>query len=158
MALTFHLFESSRFLFFIFSKAIPTTPHLHHVIIPSNALQKPRSFPNFHNPPVPFTTMHLLLLLVSAASLASALPSNPKAQVLDCLQIAGIPDDLPASPHFAALETPFNIRLNYTPSVIVTPKTEQELALAVKCASGTGVKVQARSGGHSYASFSMGGE
>lgn len=102
--------------------------------------------------------MHLLSLLVSAASLAAALPSNPKAQVLDCLTSNGIPDTLPGSPQFAALETPFNIRLNYTPSVIVTPKTEKELALAVKCACGTGVKVQARSGGHSYASFSTGGK
>ncbi|TID15918.1 carbohydrate-binding module family 18 [Venturia nashicola] len=102
--------------------------------------------------------MLLLSLLVSVASLASARPSSPKAQVLDCLQAAGIPDNPPGSLQFAALETPFNLRLNYTPSVIVTPRTEQELAVAVKCACGTGVKVQARSGGHSYASFSMGGQ
>lgn len=102
--------------------------------------------------------MHLPSLLVSAASLASALPSDPKAQVLDCLQINNIPDALPGSPQFAALETPYNIRLNYTPSMFVTPKNEQELAAAVKCASVTGLKVQARSGGHSYASFSMGGK
>jgi hypothetical protein len=105
--------------------------------------------------------MHLSSLLataVTAASLVAALPSNPQAQVLDCLKANGIPDSLPGSSDFAALEIPFNLRLNYTPSVIIVPKTEQEIALAVKCACGTGVTVQARSGGHSYASFSTGGK
>ena len=100
----------------------------------------------------------LLVTAVTAVSYVAALPANPQAQALDCLRANGIPDSLPGAPDFAGLELPFNIRLNYTPSVIIVPKTEHEIALAVKCACDAGVKVQARSGGHSYASFSTGGK
>jgi hypothetical protein len=106
--------------------------------------------------------MHLHSLLVTAlttASLVASLPAtSPEAQTSDCLRSNGIPDSLPGSPDFAGLELPFNIRLNYTPSVIIVPKTEQEIALAVKCACEGKLKVQARSGGHSYGSFSTGGK
>lgn len=105
--------------------------------------------------------MHLCSLLVTAittALLSAALPSDPQAQALDCLKTNGVSYGVPGSSSFAELEVPFNIRLNYTPSVITLPKTEQEIALAIKCACDAGVKVQARSGGHSYASFSTGGK
>jgi FAD/FMN-containing dehydrogenase len=47
--------------------------------------------------------------------------------------------------------------LQYNPAVIVLPTTQQHISDAVVCAGKAGVKVQAKSGGHSYASFSTGG-
>lgn len=50
------------------------------------------------------------------------------------------------------------MRLEYTPAVIIIPTTIQHVSDAVLCASKNGLKVQAKSGGHSYASFSTGGQ
>ena len=53
---------------------------------------------------------------------------------------------------------PYNLRLVYTPAVITIPTTPQEVGYSAICAAEAGLKVQAKSGGHSYASFSSGGE
>jgi len=54
----------------------------------------------------------------------------------------------PSSSSFSQLCQPYNIRLQYTPAIIVLPKTPQHVCKAVLCAKGLG-KVQAGSGGHS---------
>ena len=76
----------------------------------------------------------------------------------DCLNDKNIPISLISSPNFAQLAQPYNLRLPYTPVVIVLPTTPQHISDAVVCAGKYGVKVQAKSGGHSYASFSSGGK
>lgn len=63
--------------------------------------------------------------------------------------------------------TPFNLRLHYKPAIIVYPTNEIEVAGALACATGNifidgnpkfSMRVQARSGGHSYAAYSLGGK
>ncbi|KAI9789690.1 MAG: hypothetical protein M1816_005865 [Peltula sp. TS41687] len=76
----------------------------------------------------------------------------------DCLGNKKVPVRFTSSPDFADRAEPFNLRLSYTPAVIVLPTTPQHVSDAVRCASDAGVKVQARGGGHSYASFSSGGQ
>lgn len=51
----------------------------------------------------------------------------------------------------------YNVRLPCEPRVIVLPDTAAQVAEAVLCAAHHGLPVQAKSGGHSYASFSNGG-
>ena len=63
-----------------------------------------------------------------------------------------------SSPDFAQRAKPYNLRLAYTPAVIVVPTTVKHVQDAVVCASQNGVKVQAKSGGHSYASYAFGGQ
>lgn len=64
---------------------------------------------------------------------------------------------------------PYNLRLPYVPAIVVIPESAAQVATAVRCAShGPGavlppgdspkVEVQARSGGHSYAAYSLGGQ
>ncbi len=53
---------------------------------------------------------------------------------------------------------PFNMRLQYTPAAIAVPTTIAHVQDAVKCAAKVGVKVNPKEGGHSYASFGLGGE
>jgi hypothetical protein len=48
--------------------------------------------------------------------------------------------------------------LAYKPAAIILPTTAQQVSDAVVCAGKNNLKVQARSGGHSYASFSTGGK
>lgn len=52
---------------------------------------------------------------------------------------------------------PYNLAVDVTPLAVVRPNTAQEVSGIVKCASTAGVKVQAKSGGHSYANFGLGG-
>lgn len=59
---------------------------------------------------------------------------------------------------YGNLVQPYNLRLPYKPAVVVLPTTAQHVQDAVVCAANGGLKVQAKSGGHSYASFSSGGK
>lgn len=92
-------------------------------------------------------------LLVGLASASLALRAR---QVSDCLK--DVPASWESDPNYAELAEPFNLRLAYKPKVIVLPTTEEHVQTAVKCANKGGFKVQARSGGHSYASYSSGGQ
>ncbi len=47
---------------------------------------------------------------------------------------------------------PYNLAVNVTPAAVVRPSTAQDVAAIVSCAAANNVKVQAKSGGHSYAS------
>jgi len=75
-----------------------------------------------------------------------------------CLSSFNVPISIPSSPNFTQLTSSYNIRLQYTPAVIILPTTHLQISNAVLCAVRFGVKVQAKSGGHSYASFSSGGQ
>lgn len=59
---------------------------------------------------------------------------------------------------WADLVEPYNTRLPFTPAVVVLPTTNQHVQDAVVCAAQAGLKVQAKSGGHSYASTGLGGK
>ncbi|KAF1961556.1 FAD-binding domain-containing protein [Byssothecium circinans] len=92
------------------------------------------------------------------AGLASASFAKRAAKIADCLGDKNVPVRWENSPDFSELAEPFNLRLAYKPKVIVLPSKDQHVQDAVKCANECGFKVQARSGGHSYASYSSGGK
>ncbi|KAI0428058.1 hypothetical protein F5Y09DRAFT_11227 [Xylaria sp. FL1042] len=52
----------------------------------------------------------------------------------------------------------YNLDLPVTPIAVTRPETAQDVAGFVKCAVTSNVKVQPRSGGHSYANYGLGGE
>lgn len=82
----------------------------------------------------------------------------PASTLSDCLGKKNVPIRLASSPDFAQRAKPYNLRLAYTPAVIVVPTTVKHVQDAVVCASQNGVKVQAKSGGHSYASYAFAGQ
>ncbi|CAL8575991.1 hypothetical protein XPA_001885 [Xanthoria parietina] len=85
--------------------------------------------------------------------------STPTAGTLgQCLTQKNVPIRLASSSDFSQLAQPYNLRLPYTPAVIVLPTTVQHISDAVTCAAKYNVKVQPRGGGHSYAAFSLGGQ
>ncbi|EJU00029.1 FAD-binding domain-containing protein [Dacryopinax primogenitus] len=94
----------------------------------------------------------LLLLLLALNTLAS--PS----QLQTCLTSLSFPVLLPSSPSYAPACQAYNRRLTFLPSSVVYPRTPAEVALAVRCASSASVPVVARSGGHGYAAFALGGQ
>lgn len=106
--------------------------------------------------------MRTIALSVALAGLAVANPlSSPlskRAAIDDCLKAANVPVDAPNSNDWKLDVNPFNQRLKYTPVAIAAPTTVQHVQAAVSCAAKVGVKVNPKSGGHSYASFGLGGE
>ncbi|KAF2182763.1 carbohydrate-binding module family 18 [Zopfia rhizophila CBS 207.26] len=97
--------------------------------------------------------------VTTASPTSSATPSSSSsASLTDCLNSKNVPVKWTTSPDYESLAKPYNLRLPYKPVVIVVPTTTQHVQDAVVCAGKAGVKVQAKSGGHSYASFSSGGK
>ncbi|KPM43711.1 hypothetical protein AK830_g2891 [Neonectria ditissima] len=65
----------------------------------------------------------------------------------------------PLDPLFhIAWARPYNLQVPVTPAAVLRPDNAQDVADAVKCANENGIKVQARSGGHSYGNFGLGGD
>lgn len=87
---------------------------------------------------------------------ASATPSA-SGDVLQCLNGKKVPYKMTSDGDYAELVEPYNLARPFKPSVVVLPQTQQNVQDAVVCAAQKGIKVQAKSGGHSYASFSSGG-
>jgi hypothetical protein len=107
---------------------------------------------------ITITTLSALV----AAILAVASPQDGYAFELAqnlqaCLANKSVPTRLNSSPDWTSLIDPYNLRLKYTPAAVTLPTTPQHVSDSVVCAVAAGVKVQARSGGHSYGSFSLGG-
>ncbi|KAK0709174.1 hypothetical protein B0T26DRAFT_720658 [Lasiosphaeria miniovina] len=99
--------------------------------------------------------------LVLSATLAASVSANPlskRAAIDDCLKSAGVPVDTRGSNDWTSDVRPFNQRLPYTPVAIAVPTSVEHVQGAVSCAAKVGLKVNPKSGGHSYASFGLGGE
>jgi hypothetical protein len=95
----------------------------------------------------------------SSTAKASATPSaSGSATALQCLSSKNVPYKMTSDAGYSDLIEPYNTRLPFTPAVVVLPTTNQHVQDAVVCAAQYGLKVQAKSGGHSYASFSLGGK
>ncbi|KAF2279807.1 FAD-binding domain-containing protein [Westerdykella ornata] len=52
---------------------------------------------------------------------------------------------------------PYNLDIPITPAAVTYPQTAEQVAAIVKCANDFSLKVQPRSGGHSYANYGIGG-
>ncbi|CAH0052526.1 unnamed protein product [Clonostachys solani] len=73
-------------------------------------------------------------------------------RLLTCVSFAGDPL------YQLAWVKPFNLDIPVTPAAVIRPNTAEEVAGAVKCAKQYNVAIQAKSGGHSYGNFGLGGE
>lgn len=74
------------------------------------------------------------------------------------LQDHSVPFISSQSPTWATDSTAYNLRVPATPALIVYAKTVKHVQDAVNCGVAVGLKVTARSGGHSYTSLGLGGE
>jgi FAD/FMN-containing dehydrogenase len=69
-----------------------------------------------------------------------------------------VPIKLISGSDWSTYAATYNTRLEYTPAVIALPTTNQNVQDAVTCGVQFGATMQAKGGGHSYASFSTGGQ
>ncbi|KAJ3526722.1 hypothetical protein NM208_g11051 [Fusarium decemcellulare] len=100
----------------------------------------------------------LILSLYSAASQALPTSRGLEDSLTSCLAQASVPYAPRNSTQWAQDTRPYNLRLPYTPAAVAIPTTIQHIQAAVRCGSQNGVRVSAKSGGHSYGSFGFGGE
>ena len=106
---------------------------------------------------------HSYLALSNVAFFTSLIQASPgelhsRSTVETCLIANNVTYAVPTSENWTTLSTPYNLRLVYEPAVITIPKTQDQVSSSVLCAAVAGLKVQAKSGGHSYASYSSGGQ
>jgi hypothetical protein len=103
----------------------------------------------------------LLILTISIIAHPSSLSLKRSGSAFEtitaCLDSHHVIYVTQSSVDWTQYTTPFNLRLEFTPAVITLPETSQEVSDSVICAAQAGLKVQSKSGGHSYASFSSGG-
>jgi hypothetical protein len=103
-----------------------------------------------------FSALVTFVLAISSTHDGYTAASNHSLQA--CLASKSVPLSLNSSSDWASLIDPYNLRLKYIPTAVTLPSTPQQVSDIVVCAAAVGVKVQARSGGHSYGSFSLGGK
>ncbi|KAK1760328.1 Glucooligosaccharide oxidase [Echria macrotheca] len=101
-------------------------------------------------------TASLALGLLPIAAEARAVVS--RADIEACLTSAGVPIDTKGSADWQRDAAPFNLRVPYTPVAVSVPTTIAQIQKSVICGKSLGIKVSAKSGGHSYASIGLGGE
>jgi FAD/FMN-containing dehydrogenase len=80
------------------------------------------------------------------------------AKLETCLQQANISYATQQSPAWSNLTAPYNLRLPYAPALVVLPTTDQQVGQSISCSAKESFKVQPKGGGHSHASFSLGGQ
>ena len=88
---------------------------------------------------------------------ATALKSR-QSNVTACLDSHNVTYSIQGSSDWTALTSPYNRRLVYVPAVVTIPTTPDDVSWSVQCAAAASLKVQAKGGGHSYASYSSGGQ
>nr|I1SB12.2 RecName: Full=Carbohydrate oxidase; AltName: Full=Lactose oxidase; Short=LaO; Flags: Precursor [Microdochium nivale] len=102
--------------------------------------------------------MRSAFILALGLITASADALVTRGAIEACLSAAGVPIDIPGTADYERDVEPFNIRLPYIPTAIAQTQTTAHIQSAVQCAKKLNLKVSAKSGGHSYASFGFGGE
>ena len=103
-----------------------------------------------------FTLCAFLPLLLLTA--VNGTPHRTPQNITSCLAAANVPQSLPGTTNFTAEIIPYNLRLPFTPVALAIPSTVAQVQAAVSCAACLNITVSPRSGGHSFASHSLGGE
>jgi hypothetical protein len=99
--------------------------------------------------------LYLSVIFHLLALLAANVPAAPAPT---CLDNHNVPYAVSSSPNWTALSSTYNLRLPYSPAVITLPNTAEDVTNSILCAVQAGLTVQAKGGGHSYASYSTGGK
>lgn len=98
------------------------------------------------------------LIFYGLASLAQGAALITQADINQCLAASGIPYDAWGSDDWNRDSTAYNLRVPYTPAAFSVAQTINHIKEAVLCGKKLNIKVSGRAGGHSYASFGLGGD
>ncbi|KAJ7718604.1 glucooligosaccharide oxidase [Mycena maculata] len=92
--------------------------------------------------------------LVLSLSVLGSIADNLRSD----LALPGVTSLFPGDAAYANASRAFNLRFTLEPVAVVYPATPQEVAEVVKIGAVNGLRVAARSGGHSYIANGLGGE
>ncbi|EPS97931.1 hypothetical protein FOMPIDRAFT_55287 [Fomitopsis schrenkii] len=95
------------------------------------------------------------LSLVYLSTLGGVVGSSPSLQSI--LGNNSIKIYFPGEPGYQDASRAFNLRLDFKPIAVAYPNSTEEVAEVVKAGAFLGLPVNARSGGHSYAGYGLGG-
>ncbi|CAM1509427.1 Fc.00g031660.m01.CDS01 [Cosmosporella sp. VM-42] len=99
------------------------------------------------------------LVLCALTTFCSAnLIASKRDDLTACLANAKVPFDVKGGEAWTEDIKPYNLRLAYTPAAVAYPTKTSQIKAAVSCGVKHNVRVTAKGGGHSYASFGYGGE
>ena len=85
-------------------------------------------------------------------------PRKASSSLRKCLKDRKVPAVYEGDSDWRDSSRVYNQRLMVTPDVVVLATSTDEVKDAVKCAKDAKIKVQPRSGGHSYGSYGLGGK
>ncbi|KZT57881.1 Glucooligosaccharide oxidase [Calocera cornea HHB12733] len=103
--------------------------------------------------------VHLILALLATSFNALGSQTPLRSSVLEaCLSTLPFRVVLPSSPDYDRASRAYNRRLTIRPAAVVYPNSASHVSAAILCGTRAGVPVVARSGGHSAAGYSLGGE
>ncbi|KAG8743333.1 hypothetical protein FRC10_012212 [Ceratobasidium sp. 414] len=106
-----------------------------------------------------YTSLWTLASLCSLVSPASGATPLPRDDLLTCLSnVQNLNTVSPNSSSYNTDRLAFNRRFDYRPAAIVYSTSVEQVQAAVKCGASSGTAVVARSGGHSYAAYGLGGQ
>lgn len=100
--------------------------------------------------------------LLGLARLALSIPAGidtivSRDTLAGCLGTSNVPTISPSDSAYGHEVIPYNLRLPFFPIAVAVPTTSAHVSAAIKCAQKFHTKVAARSGGHSYAAYGLGG-
>ncbi|KAF6524616.1 hypothetical protein HZS61_013115 [Fusarium oxysporum f. sp. conglutinans] len=83
--------------------------------------------------------------------------SSTPPSLRECLDGAGIQDyAFPSHPLYSLLKVKrWNLDIDVTPAVVMVPETAEQIAAIVASAQERGLKVQPKSGGHSFGNYAL---
>ncbi|GAA5934338.1 FAD-dependent oxidoreductase [Sporobolomyces koalae] len=110
-------------------------------------------------PSAALSTLLLFASLTCASPTAeSSLQVYPRSNSLaTCLNNAGVTTVTSSSANYQSDIAAYNQRLQPKPVAVIYPTSPAQISSALKCAAAANVAVSARGGGHSYASYGLGG-
>ncbi|KAL0060092.1 hypothetical protein AAF712_013137 [Marasmius tenuissimus] len=97
-------------------------------------------------------------LLIPLVFTALGLASLASADLSSDLSGAGVDALFPGSDGYSAASAAYNRRFTFSPSAVAYPKSAEEVSKIVQVGAGNGMRVVARSGGHSYVANGLGGK
>ncbi|QRV77710.1 FAD-binding domain protein [Ceratobasidium sp. AG-Ba] len=101
----------------------------------------------------------LLAVLFVSTSPSYETVLSPRDKLLTCLSnVPSLNTVSPNSPTYNSDRLTFNRRFDYRPAAIVYTTSVEQVQAAVNCGASSGTPVVARSGGHSYAAYGVGGQ
>lgn len=102
--------------------------------------------------------LFIYLLVLHALPLVQATHIQKHTGLRECIKAAVDEYAFPDHPLYQLLKVQrWNLDIEVTPAVVTYPETPEQIAAVVRCARDLNLKVQPKSGGHSFANFGLGG-